>query len=215
MARPDSPRSIVEAGYDAVADQYAALEADGQEWPRLRWLEHLLGRLQEGGRVLDVGCGNGVPATRRIAQHFHATGIDVSAAQIERARRNVPEATFLQGDLTEVSFDAPFAGIAAFYVIDHVPRELHAEVFARFHDWLEPDGHLLFTIEPEDVPGEVRPWLGEPMFFSQYDAETTMQLVSRAGFEVIMSDTEPQLEGGREVWYLWVLARRPAQASID
>jgi cyclopropane fatty-acyl-phospholipid synthase-like methyltransferase len=208
MTDTTDARSIVEAGYDAVAGRYAALEQPGKEWPRMRWLERLLSKTREGSRVLDVGCGNGVPAPRAIAERFEATGIDISAAQVEQARRNVPEAEFLHADLMKVDFDVPFAAISAFYLIEHVPRERHGAIFERFHRWLEPGGHLLFTIEPFDEPGIVGDWLGKPMFFSQHTAEKTLELVIAAGFQVIESDVETQLEGGREVSYLWVLARR-------
>jgi hypothetical protein len=79
---------------------------------------------------------------------------------------------------------------------------------ARFHRWLNPGGHLLFTVEPHGEPGVVGDWLGEPMFFSQYDAEQSLELVRRAGFEVIESRVEAQFERDHDVDYLWVLARR-------
>jgi cyclopropane fatty-acyl-phospholipid synthase-like methyltransferase len=202
--------ALVGRGYDAVADRYAALERAGREWPRLAWLEKLLDGVPDGARVLDLGCGNGVPATRAMAERFATTGVDVSRAQVERARRNVPDAEFIHADLGDVGFpDGRFAAIAAFYVIDHVPREHHAEILARLHRWLAPGGRLLFTIEPYDEPGTVGDWLGEPMFFSQYDADTTLGLVRAAGFEVLETAVASQFEGNHDVAYLWVLARRP------
>ena len=90
MATEADPRKIVESGYDSVAGQYADLESPEHEWPRMRWLRDLLGRVRPGERVLDVGCGNGIPATREIALAHEAVGIDISAAQIERARGTSP-----------------------------------------------------------------------------------------------------------------------------
>jgi cyclopropane fatty-acyl-phospholipid synthase-like methyltransferase len=208
MGEVRDPRAMVESGYDAVADAYERLELEDRPWPRMRWLAALLEPVPDGARVLDVGCGNGVPVTRAMAARFAATGVDISAAQLERARRNVPGATFVHGDLATVDFDAPFAAIAALYVIEHLPRELHADVFARFHRWLEPGGRLMFTVEPYDEPGVVGDWLGHPMFFSQHDPEATLALVRDAGFEVIESGVESQFEGDHDVEYLWVLARR-------
>ena len=199
---------MVARSYDRVADRYEALESAGREWPRLRWLKRLLEGVPDGARVLDVGCGNGLPATKLIAERHRAVGFDISPEQVDRARRNVPGAEFAHGDLLSVEFDEPFAAIAAFYVIEHVAREHHGAVFARWHDWLEPRGRLLFTIEPYDEPGRVGDWLGEPMFFSQHDADTTLALLERAGFEVIESAVETQFEGDHDVDYLWVLAAR-------
>jgi hypothetical protein len=86
-------------------------------------------------------------------------------------------------------------------------------VFQRFRALLRPGGYLLFTSEPEDEPGAVRDWLGVPMFFSQYDAQQRLALVRSAGFEVLHHAVESQLEGQREVAFLWVLAR--SRASGD
>lgn len=208
--RPVEPKEVVAAGYDQVADRYAALEAPEAEWPRMRWVEDLLARLPDRSDVLDVGCGNGVPGTRAIAERRRTTGVDVSKVQIELARRNVPEARLLHGDILSMQFPAgSFDAIVAFYVVEHLPRAEHARLLSRFSRWLRPGGYLLFTVEPEGEPSLVRDWLGTPMFFSQFDAETTAGLVQSAGFEVLRTATEVQLEGAREVPFTWLLARRP------
>lgn len=56
-----------------------------------------------------------------------------------------------------------------------------------------------------DVTGE---WLGVPMFFSSFDPEMMKGLVQEAGFEVLETDIESQLEQNSEVPYLWILALR-------
>jgi len=73
---------------------------------------------------------------------------------------------------------------------------------------LAPGGLLLFSLEPEDEASNVRQWLSEPMFFSHYDAETTLRLVEEAGFEVLDAHRATQLEGEIEVEFLWVTAKR-------
>ena len=206
--RGADPGRIVETGYDRVADSYAALETEGNQWPRMRWLNKLLERVGPDAKVLDVGCGNGVPATRAIAAGHRAVGVDVSSAQIERAERNVPNAEFIRADLSELEFGERFSAITAFYVIEHLPRGRHAQVFERFHDWLLPGGYLLLTIEPEDEPGVIGKWLGERMFFSQYSAARTLEILGEAGFRTLETAIEDQLEGARKVSYLWVLAQR-------
>ena len=215
MAREADPRDVA-AGYDRVADRYAALESDSNQWPRLRWLSKLVPLLGDGSEVLDVGCGNGIPATRELAQRHNVTGVDVSKAQIERARRNVPGARLIQGDVLTLALPAEtYDAIVAFYVVDHVPREMHAAVFSLMHRWIRPSGYLLFTIEPEDQPGEVRDWIGAPMFFSQYDAQRTLEIVRTAGFRIIHDARETQIEGDHEVEYLWVLAQKELPASTN
>jgi hypothetical protein len=53
------------------------------------------------------------------------------------------------------------------------------------------------------------------MFFSQYDAEMTLDLIRAAGFEVVEQAVESQLEGKRPVSFLWVLARKARLTSTS
>jgi SAM-dependent methyltransferase len=208
----DERRRLVAAGYDEVAGAYAALERAGLEWPRLSLLRSLLARLYQRSSILDLG-GNGVPALREIVQLHRGVGVDISQTQIALARANVPNAELHQGDAMAVDFPSgSFDAVVAFYLLDHLPREEHASLFARLNDWLKPGGFLLFSIEPGDEPAYVGDWLGQPMFFSHFDEETTLGLVRDAGFDILESHTEVQTEGEKEVDFLWVLAIRPRSA---
>lgn len=203
------PNILIAHGYDNVADAYAELEGS-VEWPRMRWLRRVLAELSPGSRVLDLGCGSGVPATLAIAQEHDVVGVDVSSRQIGLARHNVPGAEFIQSDIQSLDFPPDsFDAVVAFYVLDHVPRELHAEVLASIQRWLKPEGLLLLTVETDDNPGELRRWLGVDMYFSSFDADGSRRLVEQAGLQVLADAIETQIEGTKEVPFLWVLARCP------
>jgi len=183
----------------------------------LRRLRGVLGRLQPGARVLDLGCGPGVPALQAIAEAGHAAvGVDVSREQIARARRNAPAAEVIHASLLDVDFaQASFDAVVVFYVIDHLPREAHAELLAKIHRWLRPGGWLLITFDTAEHPGAIGKWLGVPMFFSQHDPETSERLVREAGFAIVSAEQEGQLEGEREVvTFLWVLAQKNRGQSL-
>jgi SAM-dependent methyltransferase len=93
-AMEDETERLVAAGYDVAADAYAGLEG-ATPWPREEWLGELLARLPGGSRVLDLGCGAGVPAARLLVDRGHAVlGVDVSEEQLRRARANVPRTRF-------------------------------------------------------------------------------------------------------------------------
>lgn len=202
-------RAIVAAGYDRVATQYAALEAERSTWPRLRRLESRLAELPPGGSVLDVGCGDGIPALAAIAERHVATGVDISAAPSEAASKNVPAARVLHGDIAAQEF-APdtFAAIVVFYVLEHLPRVEHGLLLSRFAEWLLPGGQRLVTTERGDDPGSVGEWLDVPMYVSQFDEEGTTALLQAAGFDLVHLEVEAQLEGDREVEYVWFHARK-------
>src|SRR5215471_6408017 len=111
MVMPERDRELIARGYNQVADDYEALESAAAPWPRLERVRAFAADLPQGSRILDVGCGNGVPATQELASKHEVTGVDISEEQIARARSNVPMAAFLCGDARDVelsvgTFDA-------------------------------------------------------------------------------------------------------------
>jgi 2-polyprenyl-3-methyl-5-hydroxy-6-metoxy-1,4-benzoquinol methylase len=90
------------ARYDAIADFYVQ-GFDSLDDPATAALLELLGPVT-GLRVLDAACGHG-RITREVARRgAHVTGLDLSAALIERAQAAEGEAplgiTYSRGDLT-------------------------------------------------------------------------------------------------------------------
>ncbi len=204
----DERKAVVEAGYDALAGAYldwaARIDAD----PRERMLEAFGARLADGSRVLDLGCGAGIPSTRALAARFAVTGVDLSAAQLAIARREVPGATFIHDDLAAIDVPAAsFDGVTALYAISHVPREEHAALFGRIARWLVPGGLFLATLGATDGPDWTGEWLGAPMFFSSHDAVTNRRLLAAAGFELLVDEVVETREPEGPVPFLWVLAR--------
>jgi SAM-dependent methyltransferase len=203
------PKALVARGYDQIALRYAAWRVEGN--PAMRFVRELDGRLAAGADVLELGCGRGVPVGRELAKRHRLTGVDISAAQIELARHHVPEASFIHADYTELDI-APrsFDAVVAILTLTHVPREEHADLLARIAAWLRDGGFLLCSLGVGDAPGAVEDdWLGAPMFFSHYDADTNRQLLVDAGFELLIDEIVPMDEEGRgEARFLWVLAQR-------
>jgi ubiquinone/menaquinone biosynthesis C-methylase UbiE len=200
------PKQVVEQGYDRVAHDYARLEGEAA-WPRLRWLRKLLDRLDPGSSVLDLGCGSGDPADIEVAKEHQITGVDISQTQIDLARRNIPAGRFLHADAGSVQFpSASFDAVISFYSLEHIPRQEHETILRRIYDWLRPGGFLLLSMEADDIEEIVAPWLGVPMFMSCFDPETMKRMIVGAGFELLETDIESQVEQGHDVPYLWLLA---------
>ena len=201
------PSSVVRDGYDRIADRYLEVRrAHGDDARLLRDFERLLPR---GSRVLDVGCGAGIPIARRLSRSFEVVGVDFSREQIARARVNVPRAQFLCADMTSLDLpDASFDGIACFYALIHVPRRSHAKILRNFARILRPSGLLLVCMGAEDLPAQREPdYLGAPMYWSHYDAATNLRLLRQAGFQVVWSRLVRDATDPRSR-HLFVLARR-------
>ena len=198
---------LVGAGYDAMADTWEEWSARVTDDPRQAWLQKLVELLPDGAEVVELGCGNGTEETRALAARFRLTGVDLSAEQLRRARLRVPEATFVQGDLTDVAFEpASLDAVCAFYVLNHVPRELLPGLFARVHSWLRPGGLFLATLGASDLEGWEGEWLGVPMYFSGHEPARNRELLS--AFELLGDEVVTITEPEGAVSFHWILGRR-------
>jgi ubiquinone/menaquinone biosynthesis C-methylase UbiE len=204
----NDPKQIVAQGYDQVAHDYNRLEGE-TAWPRMRWLKKLLSRLEPNSSVLDLGCGSGDPADIEISKAHNVTGIDISQTQIDLARQNVPTGNFLHGDAGSVEFAAAsFDAVISFYTLEHIPREEHRTILRRVYQWLRAGGFLLISIEAGDFDDVIGEWLGVPMFISCFGPETMKQMIDEAGFELLETAIEIQVEQSRDVPFLWVFGRK-------
>ena len=211
------PQDVVAAGYDAMCASYAkwAARVDGD--PRERYVAKLLALAAERPDVLEIGCGAGVEPTPTLARRARLVGIDISRSQIDRARTAVPDAEFIHGDATTARFASDsFDAVLALYVLTHVPRSELPALLRRIGDWLRPQGAFLATFGGGGSHDSfVDDFLGAPMFFSGFDAETNERLVQEAGLTIVESQLEPMREpesepgrGEETSIFHWILARK-------
>lgn len=205
------PKLIVAHNYDQIAERYADWTAASRNDPRGRYMEILMAALPEGASVLELGCGSGNLTTRRLAERFVVTGVDISARQIALAQQHARNARFIHADMTTLNLPtASFDAVASFYAISHVPREEHPTLLRAVERWLRPGGVFMATMGAGPSEGEVEEdWLGAPMYFSHYDAETNRHLVQKAGMQIERASVEMTDEDGEQVPFLWIVARKP------
>ncbi len=152
--------------------------------------EWLVERLKPGARVLDVGCGTGVPTARQLADaSFDVTGIDISADALEAARGEVPGARFLQHDILDMPNVHParggFDAIVAFFSLLMLPRAEIPTVLRRLHDMLKPGAYFLLSVIDTDLHGVPIQMLDCPLRATGYPGAELRALVGEAGFEVL------------------------------
>jgi SAM-dependent methyltransferase len=204
------PKQIVAAGYDQVADRYFEWASSFQT-PAMGWLDDLLGQLEPKSDVLDLGCGRGVPFTRRLADRHRVLGVDISAVQIDRARSLVPEAEFLHADATQLNLlPESFDAVVSFFMLGHVPPDEQEPLLQRIAAWLRPGGLLLATMAISGTEAIDPDWLGAPMYFASHVPETNRALVRLAGIQILRDRIVPHHEPGHgDVSFMWILARKP------
>jgi cyclopropane fatty-acyl-phospholipid synthase-like methyltransferase len=173
----------VAAAYDRVAGKYAEARGPvGGAFQRL--LDRLVEPLPPGVSILDAGCGHGVAARYLVDWGFRVTGLDGSARLLALARKMVPEATFLLGDMRAAEPGGPFEAILAWDSVFHIPRGDHAAVFARLRAWLAPSGRLLVSLGGSGAEDFTAEMLGETFFYSGHAPEESLELLEAAGFEI-------------------------------
>lgn len=194
---------LVRAGYDAVSLHYRADNAQPAEYTH--WTDQLSEVLRRESRVLDLGCGCGIPVARDLTASDHrVTGVDISSVQIERARRLVPGADFVRADITACQLPASsFDAVVALYSLIHMPLSAQPVLLESIRSWLVPDGVLLLTAGWAAWTGIEDDWLGSgaSMWWSQAGVATYRQWLQQAGFRVSGEAFVPEGDGGHSLFW--------------
>jgi SAM-dependent methyltransferase len=147
-----SPMPVVD-GYDGWAVTY-----DGEDNGCFRMRDDLLAPMLDRlspGRTLDAACGTGAVAQQLAARGHEVIGVDVSEVMLSRARKAVPQATFLVGELTDLPIpdeevDHMVCSLALTHLADLTP------FFAEAARVLTPGGHLLLLDTRGHYTGSTR-----------------------------------------------------------
>ena len=110
-------RKIVKDGYEQ-GDYPRVFRRDGppNEMER-QFLDRLLSLCPITPRVLDLGCGTGLPIDKYLADHgADVAGVDISPKHIALARANVPSASYVEGDFSQLALTAgSFDAVVSFH----------------------------------------------------------------------------------------------------
>ena len=197
------PRSLVRDSYNRIAAAY--LSSRRRDSTDVMLLDDLLVRLPPRARVLDAGCGAGVPIAQQLATRASVIGVDFAGVQLGLARHHVPTGVWVCADLVALPFaDASFDAVCSYYAVIHIPREQHAGVLDSFARVLRSGGLALLCLGAADLPAWTEQYHDAPMYWSHYDAATSLSLVEAAGLALVWHRWVAEGSGG----HLFVLAQR-------
>lgn len=175
--------------YDTIS-KLAAIAVGGETRFRQLALENL--ELTPDTKILDLCCGAGQTTGFLVQYSQGVTGLDLSPVALERAKKNVPQAAYVEGaaenmPLPDNQFDVVHASVA---LHEMTPSQL-AQIFTEVRRVLKPGGVFTFIdlhwpTNPVFIPGLM-------VFMALFEMETAWQMVKRnlpelltaAGFEVV------------------------------
>ena len=167
--------------YDAKAADYAKLiDSDTKENP---YLERFIARLPTGGRVLDLGCGPGLAATRMANAGLQVDAMDGSAEMVAMAAQH-DGVTAWQATFDQITGTDIYDGIWANFCLLHASKEAMPHHLAAMVTALKPGG--AFHIGMKLGSGSQRDAIGR--LYSYYSEPELITLLGAAGLTASETD---------------------------
>ncbi len=202
---PDEHGDIVKEGYNKIAEKYYQ---DRDLFKNKKEIENFIEQLPDDAVVLDIGCGGGVPVLKLLVEKGYSTkGIDFSKGMLELAKKNLPEAELILGDIMKTDFESEsLDGIISTYAIIHIHRSHHPALYLKIHKWLKQGGVMLASTARDECDEDysTNDYYGAHMVWSHPPARESLQMIRNAGFEILF---ERQVTTGDET-HLWILAKK-------
>ncbi|WNZ49184.1 class I SAM-dependent methyltransferase [Leptolyngbya boryana CZ1] len=167
--------------YDGIS-RIAALSVGGEARFRQLALQGLT--IEPETKVLDLCCGSGQTTQFLVQRSRHVTGLDASPLSIQRAKKNVPEAEYVeafaeQNPLPDQSFDVVHTSAA---MHEMQPQQLR-QILQQVHRVLKPNG--VFTMVDFHAPTNPIFVPGLAIFFWLFETETAWQLIQTNLIELL------------------------------
>lgn len=185
--------------YERHASAWAA-DRGAFEWNDRCWHDRFIEGLPKGASILDLGCGSGHPVARYfVDREFSVTGVDASPTLISICRTQLPNQSWVVGDMRTVSIGKQFDAVLAWDSFFHLKPDDQRNMFAVFAEHAAPSALLMFNSGPAygEAIGEYR---GDPLYHASLSADEYRDLLAKFGFIVISHVIEDPNAGGRTVW---------------
>jgi uncharacterized protein len=205
----------VRSAYDAVATAYGDQLVDElEQLPFERWLLDRVAAHADGGPVVEVGCGPGHVTAYLAEAGADASGLDLSPAMVEEARRRFPDGDYQVGDLRRLirPTSAPgWSAVLAWYSLIHLAASELPEALAALSRPLASGGWLVVALHAGSEVRHVDEWFDADvdLDFVLHEPVDVVALVERAGLtHVEWYHRGPFAARGETTERLYVIGRR-------
>ncbi|MEH2281410.1 MAG: class I SAM-dependent methyltransferase [Nostoc sp.] len=177
--------------YDGIS-RLAALSVGGEARFRQLALQGLT--IHSDSQVLDLCCGSGQTTEFLVKNSQNVTGLDASPKSLQRARLNVPEASYVEAFAEEMPFaDNLFDVVHTSVALHEMQPQQLGKIINEVYRVLKPGG--VFTLVDFHAPTNPIFWPGVSVFLWLFETETAWkllktdlaELLTQTGFEVSKS----------------------------
>ncbi|MGF1992571.1 MAG: class I SAM-dependent methyltransferase [Nostoc sp. ZfuVER08] len=174
--------------YDSIS-RLAALSVGGEGRFRQLALQGLT--IDSGTQVLDLCCGSGQATQLLVKLSQNVTGLDASPFSLQRARQNVPSASYVQAFAEEMPFaDCLFDVVHTSAALHEMQPQQLRKIINEVYRVLKPGG--VFTLVDFHTSTNPIFWPGVSLFLLLFETETAWELLktdlpgllTETGFEV-------------------------------
>ena len=159
--------------YDGIS-RLAAVTVGGE--PRFRQLALQNLKLQSDTQILDLCCGSGQVTRFLVNFSENVTGLDASPLSIQRARKNVPNATYIKAFAENMPFaDNLFDVVHTSAALHEMQSEQLQKIIKEVYRVLKPGG--VFTLVDFHSPTNPIFWPGLAVFFWLFETQTAWELL--------------------------------------
>jgi demethylmenaquinone methyltransferase/2-methoxy-6-polyprenyl-1,4-benzoquinol methylase len=159
--------------YDGIS-RLAAVTVGGE--PRFRQLALQNLKLQSDTQILDLCCGSGQVTRFLVNFSENVTGLDASPLSIQRAQKNVPNATYIKAFAENMPFaDNLFDVVHTSAALHEMQSEQLPKIIKEVYRVLKPGG--VFTLVDFHSPTNPIFWPGLAVFFWLFETQTAWELL--------------------------------------
>lgn len=159
--------------YDAIA-QLSALAVGGEARFRQLALKNL--NIDNNTQILDLCCGAGQTTQFLIKYSNQVTGLDASPLALERAKKRVPQANYVEGLAEELPFsEASFDLVQTSVALHEMKPEQLNQILQEIYRVLKPQG--MFACIDLHQPHNPIFVPGLSLFMTLFETETAWQFV--------------------------------------
>jgi SAM-dependent methyltransferase len=195
---------ITKLAYDAHPKEWAKYFDDAGGWPEI--LEKFHGLLPKG-KVLEIGAGTGRDAKGLTDLGYEYVGTDVSEELLKVARERLPDQTFLQQSVYELSFSEKFDGFWASAVLLHIPKSRINEALQKIKSVLKPNAIGFISVKAGEGEKITKHKFEDEeeleRLFTFWNEEDFAKALKDNDFEVLFYKYKPISE--KTIWHIFIV----------